>query len=586
MDFSNAKVAKLLREIATAYTIKKDSPFKIKAYESAADGIEHLTSEIKDLWQNNQLDEIPGIGESLKEHLDELFKTGKVKHWESVKKGIPEAVFDFLDIPSVGPQTALRLAKQGVKDSGDLEKKIKNGGLLKLGFSQKFVDKLKRGFDESQTINTGRILLPNAFASAQKILDYLKEDSNVEKVDVLGSLRRMVATIGDLDFAIASNNPSEVIKHITSMSGISEVIDKGKSKVTIVISSGLHLDVLIAKPNSYGALLQHFTGSKMHNIHLRKVANDKGYSLSEDGVKRLEDGRSKSDDGKVIKIETEEELYSLLGMQTPAPEIREDTGEIEAALAHKLPHLINLKDIKGDLHIHSNYPIEPSHDLGVNTIEEMAKKGKDLGYEYIGIADHQPSKQNHTLDQMVKLIEKRKKHIEHINYSKKNIRVLNLLELDIMPDGALSVPVEALKLLDFGIAGVHSSHHQSKEDMTKRLIKVLENPYIKVLTHPTNRLLNEREASDADWDSVFKTAAKNKKALEISGYPNRLDLSDQLVRKAKSYGVKFVIDTDSHEVSQMEMMVFGVSVAKRGWLEKDDVINSWDWTKFSAWFKL
>lgn len=579
MDFSNAKVAHILRDIATAYTIKKDSSFKIKAYESAADGIEHSTSEVKDLWQNNQLDEIPGIGVSIKEHLSELFKTGKVKHWEKVKKGIPEAVFDFLDVPGIGPQTALKLAKSGVKDLNDLEKKIKTGALLKLDFSQKSIDKLNRGVQESKTLKTGRMLLPYAFASAQKILDYLKQDSYVEKADVLGSLRRMVATIGDLDFAVSSDNPAKVIEHIIKMPGITEVVDKGETKVTIVISSGLHLDFLIAKPDSYGALLQHFTGSKMHNIHLRKVANDKGYSLSEDGVKKI-------NTGEIIKCDKEEDLYDILGMQTPIPEIREDTGEIEAALAHKLSDLINLKDIKGDLHIHSNFPIEPSHDLGVNSIEQLIKKAEKLNYKYIGMSEHQPSVVNHNSEQMIELIKKKKEAIEQINYSNHNIRVLNLLELDIMPDGSLSVPEEALKLLDFGLAGIHSSHHQPKNEMTKRLLKILENPYVKVLTHPTGRLLNEREASDADWDVVFKTAAKNKKALEISAFPNRLDLSDQLVRLAKSYGVRFVINTDSHEISQMDMMVFGVSVARRGWLTKEDVINAWDWTKFKGWFKL
>ncbi|MFA5933089.1 MAG: helix-hairpin-helix domain-containing protein [Microgenomates group bacterium] len=576
MDFSNAKVAHLLRDVATAYTLKKGNSFQIKAYESVADAIEHSTSEVHDLWQDNQLDQIPGIGESLKGHLDELFKTGKVKHWIDAKKGVPPAVFSFLDIPGVGPQTALKLAKAGVKDLHDLENKIKTDELIKHGFSSKFIERLKTGFLESQTLKTGRMLLPYAFAQAEKILDYLKQDKSIEKVDALGSLRRMVATIGDLDFAIASNNPAEALKHILSMPGITEVVEKGETKATLVISSGLHVDFLIADSKSYGALLQHFTGSKMHNIHLRKIANDKGYSLSEDGVKRIKSG-------EVIKCDKEEALYNILGMQTPIPEIREDTGEIESALEHKLPSFIDLEDIKGDLHIHSSFNIEPSHDLGVSSFEQIINKGKSLGYDYIGMSEHQPSKSNHTPEQMIELIQKKKKIIEQINYSDKSVRVLNLLELDIMPDGSLSVPDEALKLLDFGIAGVHSSHHQPKDEMTKRLVKILENPFVKVLTHPTGRLINEREASDADWDEVFKTAAKHMKALEISAYPNRLDLSDQLVRKAKTYGVKFVINTDSHEVSQMEMMVFGVSVARRGWLTKEDVINSWDWKKFASW---
>jgi len=579
MDFSNAKVAHLLRDVATAYTIKKANNFQIRAYENAADGIEHSTSEIKDLWENNQLDQVPGIGDSLKAHLDELFKTGKVEHWIEAKKGVPESVFSFLDIPGVGPQTALKLSKAGVKDLDDLEDKLRHGTLLKIDFSEKLINRINIGLQELKTLKTGRMLLPYAFEAAQKILDYLKEDKNVLKADVLGSLRRMAATIGDLDFAIASNNPEKVIQHVISMPGITEVVEEGDAKVTIVITSGLHVDFLISDPESYGALLQHFTGSKNHNIHLRKIANDKGFSISEQGVKKL-----KTDE--IIKCETEDELYKILGMQTPTPEIREDTGEIEAALNHKLPDFINLNDIKGDLHIHSNFNIEPSHDLGASSIEHLLKKAGELNYEYLGLSEHQPSKSNHTPDQMIKLIYSKKKTIEQINYSQKSVRVLNLLELDIMPDGTLSVPDDGLKLLDFALAGVHSSHHQPKDEMTKRLIRVLENPFVKILTHPTGRLLNEREASDADWDAVFKTAAKNNKALEINAYPNRLDLSDQLIRKAKTYGVKFVINTDSHEESQMDMMFFGVSVARRAWLTKDDVVNTWEWTKFKKWFKI
>lgn len=583
MDFSNAKVAHLLRDVATAYTLKKQNFFQIRAYENAADAIEHSSSEVKDLWEANQLDRVPGIGKSLKSHLDELFKTGKVKHWIEAKGGIPEGVFEFLDIPGIGSQTALKLSKAGVKDLNDLEYKLKDGVLLKESFSVSQVERLNIGFQEAKTLKTGRMLLPYAFEQAQKIIDYLKKDPDVKKTDALGSLRRMTATIGDLDFAIASSNPEKVIEHITKMPGIVEVVEKGDSKATIVIASGLHVDFLITKPDSYGALLQHFTGSKAHNIKLRELAKKMGYSLSEYGVKKAENRRLKDEDGEVIKTETEEKLYKMLGMETPPPEIREDTGEIEAGLAHKLPKLVELKDIKGDLHLHSNFQIQPSHDLGANSIKEIAEKGKSLGYEYIGLSEHQPSQVNHTEKQIIELILKKKKLIEHQNYSDKSIRVLNLLELDIMPDGNISVPEGALKLLDFTLAGIHSVHHQLKEEITKRLIKALENPFIKVLTHPTGRLLNQRNSSDANWEKVFKAAVKYNKAIEINAFPNRLDLPDNLVRTAKEYGVKFMIDTDSHEISQMEMMKYGVAVARRGWLTKDDVINCWDLKKFASW---
>lgn len=578
MEFNNAGVAKMLRQVAAAYTLKKAIIFQIRAYENAADAIEHSTSEVKDLWDDNQLDQLPGLGSSLREHLDELFQTGKVKHWEEIKKGIPVGIFEFLDIPGVGPKTALELSNLGIKDIGDLKHKLKTGELVKKGFSEKIAQKLVLSLEGMSVVHTGRMLLPYAFAQAERVLEYLKQSPLIVRVDALGSLRRMVATVGDLDFAIASDNPKEVVEHIVSMPGIAEVVDKGDTKVTVRIGSGVQLDFLITDPEGYGALLQHFTGSKQHNIHLRTLAQTKGLSLSEKGVKRIKNGET-------VKCKTEEELYGLLGMETPAPEIREDTGEIEACLAHKLSQLVELADIQGDLHIHSSFPIEPSHDLGVNSPDELVKEAKKLGYSYLGFSEHQPSVANHTPAQMVELMRKKLKLVEQINYSG-DIRVLNLLEVDIMPDGSLSVPDEVLDLLDFALAGIHSVHQMDKKKMTERILKALQHPKVKVLTHPTGRILNERESFEADWPRIFKFAAKNKKAMEINASPNRLDLTDTLVREAKKFGVKFVICTDSHQVDQMGNMRFGVAVARRGWVTKEDVINTWDWKKFTKWFNI
>ncbi|MFH0936985.1 MAG: DNA polymerase/3'-5' exonuclease PolX [Candidatus Daviesbacteria bacterium] len=579
MDFTNAKVAKMLEDVAAALTIKKGNLFQIRAYQEASASIEHLTSEVKDLWEEEKLDDIPGVGESIKAHFEELFKTGKVKHWEDVEKSIPEEVFEFLTIPGVGPKTAQELAKLGVKDKKDLINKLRNDELIKKGFSEKIAkkiaDSLKRQPTEEQK---SRILLPFAFAHAQKILDYLLKNSEILQAEALGSLRRMVATVGDLDFAIASKNPRKVVDYIIKMPWVERVVEQGETKAIVVFSSGLQLDFIVTNPDHFGALLQHFTGSKAHNIHLRTLAEKKGLSLSEYGVKEVASG-------KVHETETEEEFYELLNMQTPPPELREDTGEIEAALKYKLPHLVKLEDIKGDFHIHSDLIKEPSHDIGANSIEEIVKEAKRLGYDYIGISDHQPSQSNHTKEQMIKILQERKSIIEHINYSN-SIRVLNLLEVDILPDGSLGVPDEALKMLDFALAGVHSSHHQSKEQMTKRILKALGNPYVKILTHPTNRLLNEREASDADWEEIFRFAAKNKKALEINAFPDRLDLPDLMVKMALSFGVKFTLGTDSHQISSMENMRFGVAVARRGWASKEDIINTWDWKKLTQWFNI
>lgn len=579
MDLSNVQIAKALRQVAAAYNIKGGDLFRIRAYENAADSIEHLTSEVKDLWEEGKLDQIPGIGQSLKNHLAELFKTSKVSNWQDVKHGIPQVVFDLLDIPGVGPKTASNLADLGIKSVDSLKEQIKSGELVRKGFSAKLAENILTGMQEFESSSKGRMLLPYAFAQAEKVLDYVKKCPEVIMVDPLGSLRRMVVTIGDLDFSVASKNPQGVVDYIIKIPGVVRVVEKGQTKATVVLFPGLHVDFLISQPESYGALLQHFTGSKQHNIHLRKLAEDKGLSLSEYGIKNVKDG-------KIIPCKTEDQLYKYLRMQTPPPELREDSGEIEASLKHQLPNLVGINDIKGDIHTHSNYPLEPSHGPGANTMQEMAGKAKQLGYDYLGISDHPPSVSGHTQKETVFLIKKRAQDIAKINSTRRYPKILNLLEVDIMPDGSLSVPDEGLAQLDFAIAGVHTVHHQPKGVMTKRLLKALENPYVKVLVHPTGRLLNERDASEADWDTIFEYAFKNRKVIEINGYPARLDLPDNLVKEAKDLGVKFIINTDSHELSQMENMRFGISVGRRGWLEAKDIINTWHLQKVLDYFKI
>lgn len=564
--------------MAAAYTIKKTgNVFQIHAYENAADSIEHSTAEIQDLWQEGKLSEVPTLGEKIQGYLDELFKTGKVRHFEAMEKGVPKIVFDLLDIPGVGPKTAQKLAELGVKDLDDLAKKIKTGELVNKGFSPKIAQNIMSGMREvSQRGN--RMLLPYAFVQAEKVINYLKKNPLVLRADPLGSLRRMIATVGDLDFSACSNKPKEVLEYFCKMPGVTRVIEKGEDRASISLNSGLRLDLLVGKPESYGALLQHFTGGKNHNIHLRTLANDKGYSLNEIGVQKIKNG--------LIKTETEEEFYKILKMQTPPPEIREDTGEIEAALKHELPDLIEIKDIKGDLHLHSNFPLKASHGPGADPMEAIIQKAKELGYEYVGISDHPPAFTTNSKGDMAKLIEKRTKFIHSIKSKTKSVRVLNSLEVDILGDGTLSVPDEVMATLDYCIAGIHSGHRGSKEEITKRILRAMANPEVDIISHPTNRLLNERESSDADWEEIFKYAAKNNKLMEINAFPNRLDLRDDLVRTAIKFGVKLIINTDAHELAQMDNMRFGVAVARRGWATKADVVNSWDWKKFAEWFKI
>lgn len=578
MEVSNQELAKILRSVAAAYILKNiGNIFQIRAYENAADSIDQSTAEVFDLWQEGKLSEVPNIGEKLAGYLTELFQTGRVRHFEDAQKGIAPVVFELLNITGIGPKIAQKIAELGVKDLGDFKKKIKSGELVKKGFSAKIAQNIMQSLQEYDQKGQ-RMLLPYAFAQAEKILDYLKKSPNVLQVHPLGSLRRMVPTVGDLDFSVSSNQGKEVVEYFCQIPGIVRVFDKGENKATVVLTSGVQTDLLVGRPQSYGALLQHFTGSKSHNIKLRTLALHKGLSLSEYGVRK---------NGKLIPTETEKEFYELLEMQVPPPEIREDTGEIEAALKHELPKLIDLSDIKGDMHLHSNFPIKnPSHGPGADSLSEMVKKAKTLGYDFVGISDHAPGFKTSSKPETVKWINTRTKFIRNLNMNTKSIRVLNGLEIDILPDGSLSVSDEDLSQLDYCIAGIHTGHRGSKDEITMRLIKTMQNPHVDIISHPTNRLLNERESSEADWELIFKLAAQNHKILEINAYPNRLDLRDDLVRRALKFGVKFIINTDAHQLLQMDNMRFGVAVARRGWVQKESVVNTWEWKKFAEWFKI
>ncbi|MCL4367275.1 DNA polymerase/3'-5' exonuclease PolX [Patescibacteria group bacterium] len=579
MTWTNDEVAKLLKGVAAALTVHHGNSFQIKAYENAATAIEHSTQEVLDLWEENNLSAIPGVGENLQEHLAELFKTGQVKHWQQIERGLPKSFFELLDVPGIGPKIAKELVDLGVTSLSDLKTKLQSGLLFRRGFSQKVGEKILESLGNMPVTGNKRMLLNFAFAQAAKILEYLHHSPEVQQVEALGSLRRMVATIGDLDFAISSEDPAKVLEYISKLPGTKEIIEQGETKISLVNATNLRIDFLIVKPASFGALLQHFTGSKQHNIHLRTVAEHQGLSLSEYGVRDLKKKQ-------LIPTKSEEEFYQLLGMQTPPPEIREDQGEIELALQHKLPKLIEPKDMQGDLHVHDDFKIEPSHDLGSSSLSKIVQMAAKLGYQYLGISDHNPSIGNHTQEQIVSLIRKHNQRLEQLNYSSKNVRVLKLLEVDIQPDGRLAVPNAGLKLLDFAIASVHSEFSLNKEKMTKRLLAALSNPFVKIFGHPTGRLINKRDSYDADWPSIFKLAAKNNIAIEINAFPDRLDLPDSLIKIAKDCGVKFVIDTDSHQAEQMDNMKYGVAVARRGWLTKEDIVNSWDWKSFAKWFKI
>lgn len=566
MEMNNLQIAELLRDVAASYQLKdKDRyKFQIIAYERAADAVEHATSELKDLWDDGKLEEVPGIGPSIAEHLSEMFKKGNSKHFDNLMKDIPSDAFKLMKLPGIGIKTAMKMIEEG--DKRDIEAKLKE-------------------VDEREKKGT-RHLLPYAAMVAHEVMEYLLKGPGVLRVDPLGSLRRKVSTIGDIDIAAASTDEIGLLDYFTKYPKSQKTIEKGTKTASILLPGNVQVDLIVQSLDSYGSLLQHFTGSKHHNIALREYAQKKGLSLSEYGIKNKA--------GKTMKFDDEAGFYKYLKMAYIEPELREDTGEIEAAIESKVPNLVDLANIKSDLQIHSDFDIETSHDLGESSMEEIVKKANELSYEYIAFTEHNPSRSKHTDDRVVEILKRKRERIDQLNYSLKSLntnyiqtdkiqprkghpgvkKVFNSLEIDILHDGMLAIPENALELLDFALVSIHSNFNMNKEEMTKRVIEALSHPKVRIFAHPTARKLNEREGVELNWPEILDFCAKNKKWIEINCDPMRLDLPDYLVKEAVKSGVKMTLGTDAHNKDGLNNMTFGVSVARRGWAEPDDIINT------------
>ncbi|MCX6705678.1 MAG: hypothetical protein NTV24_01055 [Candidatus Woesebacteria bacterium] len=583
-EITNLEIAELLRDVAASYQLQdeKKNKFKIIAYERAADAIEHASSELKDLWDEGKLKDIPSVGEAIAEHLDELFKTGHVKHFENLMKDYPKIMFRLLKIQGIGPKTALKLVSEG-----SIPKEIKQ--------------ELKE-VEEKPT----RHLLPYACERSFEVIDWLRKIKEAKRVDPLGSLRRKASTIGDIDIAVATDNSETVINHFVKFPKLTKILEKGDKTASIILPGDIQVDLMVQPSESYGSLLQHFTGSKHHNIALREYALKKGLSLSEYGIKATGSGQRIGNRLKTFK--TEEELYKFLGLEYIEPELREDAGEIEVARDNKLPKLVGLSDIKGDFHIHSSFDIETSHDLGISSMEEIINQGNKLNYEYLAFTEHNPSKSKHNEEEILDLLKRKREKVDQLNLElQKNSarpqrlsasdggqvkssvktmsnqftqryngvrKVFNSLEIDILPDGSCPIPLKGFDYLDFVLVSIHSSFNLSKDQMTQRVLSALSwSPKALIFAHPTTRKLNEREGVELDWPKIFDFCIKNNKWIEINADPMRLDLPDFLVREAVKAGVKLTLGTDSHNKEMMNNMIYGVSVARRGWCEKKNVVN-------------
>lgn len=578
----NKEVARLLEAMAAAFEVKGEDFFRVRAYRNAAASIEHLGGELKDVWDQGKLEEIPGVGPGLAQHLDELLTTGRVRHFEQEIRGLPEGMFVLLGLEGVGAKTAYRLAQEFGLDKaktalGKLEKALLAGRVRELeGFGEKSEAELLnvlRAVGEDKE----RLLLPEAEKLAGELVEYLKNSEAVEKVEVLGSLRRRAATVGDIDLAVMTEKPTELAEYLLKFGDIRKVLSSGSKTTMFIHSFGWQVDVKTQSRRRWGSMLQHYTGSKLHNIHLRKVALEKGMSLSEHGIKRK---------GRLVKYEDEVEFYRALGMEYIPPELREDTGEIEAAMRRELPILIRQEEIRGDLHVHTNIEIATSHDMGRSPVSELMRSAGELGYEYLGLSDHNPKVGGLSEAQRIETVKRRNEAIDkEIGSSESSVKIFKGLEVDIRPDGKLAVSEEVLALLDYAIVSIHSSFNQDKKEATKRVLAALGHPRVKIFGHPTGRMLNKREGLDYDWEAVFELCKRKGVALEINANPERLDLPDMLVREAVKVGVRLVINTDAHEVDQMKGMGYGISVARRGWVESGMVVNTGSHNAVAEWMK-
>jgi len=557
----NREIAQLLENIATLLEMKGENRFKIVAYEEAAHRIENWPEPIEEVWQKGKLKEIPGIGESIASKIEEYLTTGKLSYLEELTKEIPPEVIQLTTIPGVGPKIAKLLYDQlGIRSIEDLEKAIAEQKLRHLPrLGVKSEEKIRKGIEMFKR-QSGRMLLGQALPLVEEIVGALREKSGVTKISPAGSVRRMKETIGDIDILVASSTPESIMDVFTSLPQVREVIARGSTKSSIVTQEGIQVDLRVVEEVSFGAALQYFTGSKAHNIKLREIALKKGFKVNEYGIFRL-------DDDKRIGGEKEEEIYETLGMEWIPPEMREDQGEIELAQEKKLPVLIDISDLQGDLHVHSNW------SDGVSSIAEMAEAALSRGYKYLAICDHTQSLAVAS-GLSPEEIRERRKEIEQWNKKGKGLRLLDGVEANIMSDGSLDFPDSELEKLEVVVAGLHSGLGQGEEKILYRLEGAMKNKYVQVISHPTGRILNRRDAYQVNREKLFNLAQETNTYLEINSQPERLDLSDGDARRARDLGVKLVISTDAHDPSSLDYIRYGVAQARRGWLQKEDVLNT------------
>ena len=555
----NREIARIFYEIADMLEMQ-DVQFKPRAYRKAAQNIESLSEDIEEIYKRGELEKIPGVGKSIAEKVKELIEKGSLAYYEKLKKEIPVNLEELSSVEGLGPKMIKLLYKElGVKNLNDLERVAKEGKIRHLkGMGEKTEQKILENIEFARK-KGGRVLLGFALPEAMRIIKVLEKDA--ERISLAGSLRRKKETIGDMDILAISSNSQKLMDKFTSMKEVEKVLAKGETKSSIRLKSGIQVDLRIVDKKSFGSALQYFTGSKEHNIEVRKIAVRNKYKLNEYGLFEKESG-------KKIAGETEEEVYKALGMQYIPPELRENRGEVEAALNGKLPSLVEREDVKGDLQMHTKW------SDGAHTIEEMVKEAIRLGHSFIAITDHIGT---------LKIaggmgeeeIRKQMKEIALLNEKYDDFRIFHGVEVNILKDGSLDMSRDVLKDIDVVIASIHSAFRQPMEEMTERLLKALENDVVDILAHPTARIIYKREGIKFDVEKVFDAAKENEVILEINAQPDRLDLNDILAKKAIEQGLKLSIGTDAHNKESLRYIELGLAVARRAWAEKKDIVNTY-----------
>ncbi len=557
---NNQQIAKLFNEIADLLELNEENIFRVRAYRRAALNLDGLSKDVGTL-SDDELEAIPGIGKDLIRKIREYLSTGRMAKHEELKRQIPAGVLELLRIPGLGPKTVKMLYKErNIQSIGELEALTRAGKLAGLpGIQKKTEENIIRGIEQMKRGGERRPL-GRARPLAEDIVRKVKSLAVVDRIEVAGSIRRWKETVNDIDILSASSQPEKVMNVFVKLPHVRRVLMQGPTKSSILTDDGIQVDMRVVDEDSFGAALQYFTGSKQHNIKLREMAVRGGLKISEYGVFK-EPGNEK------IAGKDEADVYRALHLPFIAPELREDNGEIEAASRGTLPKLITLDDIKGDLHVHTKWS-DGSHDL-----ETLVKAAQERGYQYFAITDHTKGLGvAHGLDEA--RLKEQIGVIDEMNKKITGFQILKGTEVDIRSDGSLDLPDEALSGLDIVIASIHSGFRQSRDQITKRILSAIHNPCVSVIAHPTGRIIGERDPYAVDMGTILREAAKYSVAMEINAYPMRLDLNDLHTKLAKEYGVPLVISTDTHVLNQFDYAIYGISVARRGWVEKKDVLNT------------